>query len=536
MGDKKKKAPELIEGAPVELTDFVDCKATTYSVKNGKLGWVPGGPKLEIKAGAKPGTFEISLSIMGVGVTLPATVSKGGNLNVDTSKLPDLSTFIEGLSPKVIDKWVRDLNDWFRQNGMKLGPPTVKDGVTTLTKVEIPGAAKPEQPKDGGGKAPDPPKTPEPPKTPDPKAPEPKKAGVKAKAGACLGATAIGIGGGLLLSQVAPGNDAAQPAAAGQPTDAVEVTPGETVGGSGTESKEVVRLPDGPVDADLQITGPNSFGTPAQFIQEGNDLTLLIPGNAPFTGPIDDAGKFKVRNPDGSFDGGFTGDKVRARHIFQGQNYTMTGDLANPVVTVTIPGTKTDTQIFVDLMNKSLALGPTPPEATSGDSDPFNLLTGLGLGTLLLGTGLVFVGIGQPLRDCSFIREEVEKRRDRFWQLEYEAREAEAKLKELHQAQMENFESTKEGGPKQYDYPTLERGLKLSHQVADAQKVSDKLGDEADEAADSLLDALQDLATCEGTDPPSKLPDAYRYPGYAPNQMPQLDFQPPKSEPTQDVM
>lgn len=117
------------------LVHFINCIGMTVTLKPGKVDWLgldvePDATFEEDKT--KPGTVNIKVDLglgkFGEPITLPASV-KNGKLDVDTSKLPagkdDVKEFVDGL------------NEWVEVNDYKFGPPTIKDGALTLTKVAV---------------------------------------------------------------------------------------------------------------------------------------------------------------------------------------------------------------------------------------------------------------------------------------------------------------------------------------------------------------------------------------------------------------
>jgi hypothetical protein len=144
-------APGLPAGAPQELRDFVECRATTVEIRNGPLTWLDLGlgddikASVTIKPGATPGTATIELDPPGLPVLqLPASIKKGV-LSIDTSSLPWWAKPIEKKIQAGVKTFVDNLNGFFKQGGYNLAPPTFGDGSITLTKVAVaaPGQAKP---------------------------------------------------------------------------------------------------------------------------------------------------------------------------------------------------------------------------------------------------------------------------------------------------------------------------------------------------------------------------------------------------------
>lgn len=140
---KKAKPPDLPKGAPKELVDFVDCKADSYTIAPGKIGWLPKEgigeylPDPEVSFAEDPnkkGTFNVSVTL-GKKFTFPGTI-KDGKLEVDSSTAP-LDKIKQG-----IDNWVKNLNDWLEAKGRKLEGATIKDGKLTVTKAAVAPPAK----------------------------------------------------------------------------------------------------------------------------------------------------------------------------------------------------------------------------------------------------------------------------------------------------------------------------------------------------------------------------------------------------------
>lgn len=148
MGDKV-KPPALPPGAPKDVVDFVSCKAATLSWQSGKVDWlklqdvlpkkfpgaewIPDNAKVEISFEATAGGgVTVGIGVGGITLlSLPASI-KGGKLDVDTSKLPNV-----GGAPKAVTKWVDDLNATLRDNGKQLGGMTLKDGKLTVDKAPV---------------------------------------------------------------------------------------------------------------------------------------------------------------------------------------------------------------------------------------------------------------------------------------------------------------------------------------------------------------------------------------------------------------
>ncbi|MGQ0824119.1 MAG: CHRD domain-containing protein [Actinomycetota bacterium] len=140
MGDKdgtgagapaaKPTAPKVPKRAPQEIKDFVKCKRASVEIAPGKLEWLPLPitPTATFAPGTQPGSVEVTLETPVNTMRVSATVADG-RLELDTTNLP--------VGADDANEWVRQLNDWIASKGKKLGPPTLKDGNLTLTKVAI---------------------------------------------------------------------------------------------------------------------------------------------------------------------------------------------------------------------------------------------------------------------------------------------------------------------------------------------------------------------------------------------------------------
>ena len=488
MADKKPKALELPKDAPKDLVGFIDCTVNTVTIKPGKLGWITGSPKATFAPGAKPGTFEITIDWTITSVTLPAQV-KNGQLVVDSSKVPDLSAFIDGAGPKAVDDWVKGLNDWLKKHKKQLGPPVVKGGALTIVKEDA-GAAV-EQP----------------------------KAGLKTKVAVGVGATLIGLGTGAVIADQTRG-EATHPA--GQEGVAVSIDEAPPPSGEAPPAETVIRLPAGPVDGQMSVTGARSFDTPIRFTHNGEELTLLVPGNAPFVGTIDDQAHFDVRNPDGSFVGQFAGSRFTADHVFGGEQFQAQGTIDRPVVTQQTGAQSI--KVFTDLF----AAGFAPPPSASApveSSDGNGLATGLGIGLIVLGTGLAGMGLRNGERTCAEERAAVERAKAKADQAYRDAEVADAAF-EAARASLASAKKPAELPPEPPmpvgDWPSIDvmdpvpepKETTEYKRLEDAYDAADKNADRADDAYDAalddLLEALQDLADCEDKPRPKKVPPEYK--------------------------
>jgi hypothetical protein len=138
MADAVDPSQALPAEVPDEIRDFVACRSASLTIEDGELGWLgslplPGGkPSLSIQPGDEAGTAILKVSLGWIlSVSLRASVANGA-LVVDTSGLPGSPA-----TKDAIQAGIRDVNDWFRQNGKQLGPPTISRGSVTLTKVDL---------------------------------------------------------------------------------------------------------------------------------------------------------------------------------------------------------------------------------------------------------------------------------------------------------------------------------------------------------------------------------------------------------------
>ena len=123
------KAPQLPANLPPDLRRFLECKSTSVTLADGPMTWVDGSPPMKIRPGSAPGSATIDVEILGMTVSIPASV-QGGALKLDLGKY-------EFALPKETASVADDLNAWFKANGYKWGPPAFGKGTTTLTKVWI---------------------------------------------------------------------------------------------------------------------------------------------------------------------------------------------------------------------------------------------------------------------------------------------------------------------------------------------------------------------------------------------------------------
>ncbi len=132
-------APQIPADAPQDVKDFFDCRGNTLVWRSGEVTWLglKVTPTVDFVPGANGGVT-IRVSILGgmVSFDLPAAVNAAGELVVDTSSVPDLSDWGIGGRPD-IDAAIRRINDWFKHNGKKLKPATLRNGAVTLEKTPI---------------------------------------------------------------------------------------------------------------------------------------------------------------------------------------------------------------------------------------------------------------------------------------------------------------------------------------------------------------------------------------------------------------
>jgi len=140
------KPPELPPNLPRDLRDFVECRSTSVTIRDGPQAWVQlpnevkgylpadAAPDLAIESGPTPGTMTIKVQLGFFSVSLPATID-AGRLSIDTSKLPWLAPASIGTS---ITRYVDTLNAWFQANGKGLASPTFGSGEVSLRLVDLP--------------------------------------------------------------------------------------------------------------------------------------------------------------------------------------------------------------------------------------------------------------------------------------------------------------------------------------------------------------------------------------------------------------
>jgi hypothetical protein len=139
------KPPELPVEVPADLRDFVECRATSVTVRDGPQAWVtlpdqatgfvPKGskPELRITPGSAAGSATVEVRVAFVAVRLSATVT-AGRLSIDTSALP---WWAPASIRTEVASWVEQLNAWFTSNGNGLSPPEFGSGEVTLRKVPL---------------------------------------------------------------------------------------------------------------------------------------------------------------------------------------------------------------------------------------------------------------------------------------------------------------------------------------------------------------------------------------------------------------
>jgi hypothetical protein len=137
--------PELPAEAPADLRDFVECRATSVTVRDGPQAWVTlpdqatafvpktSKPELRITQGLGAGSATVEVRVAFVAVSLSATVT-AGRLSIDTSGLPWWAPASIGTE---VASWVERLNAWFTSNGNALAPPEFGSGEVTLRKVPL---------------------------------------------------------------------------------------------------------------------------------------------------------------------------------------------------------------------------------------------------------------------------------------------------------------------------------------------------------------------------------------------------------------
>jgi hypothetical protein len=143
------KAPELPASVPDDLRRFVDCTADAVTISDGPQAWVSlpaeasawlskdAKPDLRITAGSQPGAATITVKVGFISASLAASVSEG-RLVIATNALPMWAPAAVGQG---IQRFVDELNAWFRQNVVGLAPPAFGAGEVTLRKVPIAASA-----------------------------------------------------------------------------------------------------------------------------------------------------------------------------------------------------------------------------------------------------------------------------------------------------------------------------------------------------------------------------------------------------------
>lgn len=136
-------APQIPADAPQDVKDFFDCRGNTLVWRSGEVSWLglKVTPTVDFAPGVN-GSVTIRVSILGgmVSFDLPASVNAAGELVVDASSVPDLSDW--GVGGRAdIDAAIKRINDWFKHNGKKLRPATLRNGAVTLEKTPIGTAA-----------------------------------------------------------------------------------------------------------------------------------------------------------------------------------------------------------------------------------------------------------------------------------------------------------------------------------------------------------------------------------------------------------
>ena len=263
MGDPQ--PPQLPAKAPQGLKDFIDCKVQAVTIAKGKVDWLDLGDDvpdsdLSFEPGDAPGSAKIGIGVFGLTVvSVPASVDANGQLVVDTSVLSGVNIDAIKNAKDALDKAVRDLNDWLKYKGKKFGPPVIKNGGITLTKVPIapPAHATPPPP---------PPEPVTPPPTPPPAGPgvAPPPAdkgddkGVNKTGCFLLSLLLLGVlgGGAIVVQNLTPGPTAA-PAPTAAPTP-FAVTPPS---GPSAPTPLPITPPPGP-STPFPITPPPTAVTP----------------------------------------------------------------------------------------------------------------------------------------------------------------------------------------------------------------------------------------------------------------------------------
>ena len=148
MGEPTK--PTIPDDAPQDVKDFFDCKGDKLVWKKGKVGWLglPVDPDVSFEHGKAKDSIDITITFgkppLGVSFTLNASVNSDGELTVDSTNLPDLSSVSDKLPGKNdFDNSIKNINAWFKKNGKKLKGATLKKGEVTLEKTTTTGTYAP---------------------------------------------------------------------------------------------------------------------------------------------------------------------------------------------------------------------------------------------------------------------------------------------------------------------------------------------------------------------------------------------------------
>lgn len=148
MGEPTK--PNIPDDAPQDVKDFFDCKGDKLVWKKGKVTWLglPVDPDVSFEHGKAKDSIDITITFgkppLGVSFTLNASVNSDGELTVDSTSLPDLSSISDKLPGKNdFDNSIKNINAWFKKNGKKLKGATLKKGEITLEKTTTTGTYAP---------------------------------------------------------------------------------------------------------------------------------------------------------------------------------------------------------------------------------------------------------------------------------------------------------------------------------------------------------------------------------------------------------
>lgn len=267
MGEPKGKVkpPNLPDGAPQELKDFVACKRLTVEIDLATLGWLPTppgvpkelAPSVTAEPGATPNTATVSVGWGFVSISLPVSVGSDGQLNVDTGNLPD----IENLKTN-IDNWVKKFNDSLKGNGKRLSGFTINGTKITLTKAAI-AATTPQTPA-----PPPPPTTPPGETTPADGKSAPGKGCLLGVLGLAF-AGALGVGA-FFLAKDDDDNKTSAPPVSDQPAAA---TTSSTSSTSSTTTTTTTTAP----ASQLQDCGNLEFGVNWSTVGEDQGCTWMGP-------------------------------------------------------------------------------------------------------------------------------------------------------------------------------------------------------------------------------------------------------------------